>query len=154
MLAVVAMMAVDMIKDESPEILAMADHSPAPCDPNPCKNGGTCTENDSGFQCGCTSDFTGDQCEQPISEYQLYSFNLVLVSSVIFYPFLLYPEGGSILWSKHDFGKHKKRTYYFVSLSYLTNDRKPMRREGEMDYRKEYFENESYWVLQLPVNKP
>lgn len=29
-----------------------------------------------------------------------------------------------------------------------------MRSEGEMDYRKEYFENESYWVLQLPVNKP
>ena len=63
-----------------------------PCDSNPCKNGGGCSDNNGGFQCSCLSDFTGVQCEQPVSEYQLYFFNLDLVSRVLFSSFLLYPK--------------------------------------------------------------
>ena len=71
--------------DSSPSVLTLA----SPCDSNPCKNGGECTDNDGDFQCICLSDFTGLQCEQPVSEYHLYSFNLVLVSRVILSSFLL-----------------------------------------------------------------
>ena len=60
------------------------------CDSSPCKNGGGCTEDDGGFQCDCLSGFTGAQCEQPVSEYQLDFFNLL--PRVIFSSFLLYPE--------------------------------------------------------------
>ena len=37
------------------------------CSPNPCLNGGTCDEVDSGFECTCESGFTGDVCEIPPS---------------------------------------------------------------------------------------
>ena len=37
------------------------------CNPNPCLNGGSCDEADSGFTCTCESGFTGDICENPPS---------------------------------------------------------------------------------------
>ncbi len=39
-----------------------------PCDPNPCKNGGTCSKNDDddddGFECDCPDGWTGRTCEE------------------------------------------------------------------------------------------
>lgn len=34
-----------------------------PCDSNPCKNGGTCTNNGETFTCDCTGGWTGNTCE-------------------------------------------------------------------------------------------
>ena len=33
------------------------------CDPNPCKNGGTCTDKVNSFTCACADGFEGDTCE-------------------------------------------------------------------------------------------
>jgi len=33
-----------------------------PCSPNPCQNGGTCTNSSESFTCSCASGFTGDDC--------------------------------------------------------------------------------------------
>lgn len=33
------------------------------CHPDPCKNGGTCTETDDGFTCTCAPNFFGERCE-------------------------------------------------------------------------------------------
>ena len=38
--------------------------APVTCDPDPCVNGRTCTEDDSGEKsCTCPAGFSGDQCE-------------------------------------------------------------------------------------------
>ena len=36
------------------------------CTTDPCSNNGTCIQNDTGFTCVCTGDFTGDTCETRI----------------------------------------------------------------------------------------
>jgi uncharacterized repeat protein (TIGR01451 family) len=36
------------------------------CSPNPCLNGGTCTDGINSFTCTCTPDFTGTLCETPV----------------------------------------------------------------------------------------
>ncbi|XP_077978838.1 uncharacterized protein LOC144434258 [Glandiceps talaboti] len=37
------------------------------CDPNPCQNGGTCTNLPSSYTCECEAHYTGDNCEsQPV----------------------------------------------------------------------------------------
>ena len=33
------------------------------CEPNPCQNGGTCSNTGSGFTCKCTSDWFGTRCQ-------------------------------------------------------------------------------------------
>ena len=33
------------------------------CHPNPCENGGSCSDKDIGFECLCTSGYTGSKCE-------------------------------------------------------------------------------------------
>ena len=33
------------------------------CQPNPCRNGGTCTEMDDGFECSCPAEYKGPSCE-------------------------------------------------------------------------------------------
>lgn len=35
---------------------------PPPCESNPCKNGGTCDEDDNGYHCTCPPGWTGDDC--------------------------------------------------------------------------------------------
>lgn len=35
----------------------------SPCHPNPCMNGGSCTENGGGYDCTCTAQFNGPNCE-------------------------------------------------------------------------------------------
>ena len=32
------------------------------CSPNPCKNGGTCTDLVNGFSCSCVAGYTADDC--------------------------------------------------------------------------------------------
>lgn len=61
----------------------------SPCDSSPCKNGGGCTEDDGGFQCDCLSGFTGAQCEQPVSEYQLDFFRQPIAKGDIFFVFVV-----------------------------------------------------------------
>lgn len=39
-----------------------------PCDPNPCKNGGGCTENGTTFTCDCAPGYEGDLCGDEIDE--------------------------------------------------------------------------------------
>jgi len=41
------------------------------CDPNPCENGGNCTDEVNTFTCDCEEDFTGMRCEE--SKNQLLS---------------------------------------------------------------------------------
>ena len=36
---------------------------PASCFSNPCHNGGTCIELESGFNCQCTADYEGNICD-------------------------------------------------------------------------------------------
>jgi hypothetical protein len=39
--------------------------------PNPCKNGATCISTaNGGFQCACTSGFSGNLCDYPIGMIQ------------------------------------------------------------------------------------
>jgi Notch-like protein len=33
------------------------------CDPNPCQNGGSCTDGVNTHTCDCVEGFTGDNCE-------------------------------------------------------------------------------------------
>ena len=33
------------------------------CDPNPCQNGGICTDHVNSYTCTCASGFTGNDCE-------------------------------------------------------------------------------------------
>lgn len=35
----------------------------SPCHPNPCMNGGSCTENAGGYDCACTTQYSGPNCE-------------------------------------------------------------------------------------------
>jgi hypothetical protein len=37
--------------------------APSPCNPNPCQNGGTCSENGASFSCSCVNGFGGASCE-------------------------------------------------------------------------------------------
>ena len=32
------------------------------CSPNPCKNGGSCTDLVNGFSCSCVAGYTGEDC--------------------------------------------------------------------------------------------
>ena len=34
------------------------------CKYAPCQNGGTCTDEVNGYSCQCTTDYTGDDCQQ------------------------------------------------------------------------------------------
>uniref|UniRef100_A0A3Q0ST54 EGF-like domain-containing protein n=1 Tax=Amphilophus citrinellus TaxID=61819 RepID=A0A3Q0ST54_AMPCI len=38
----------------------------APCDPNPCRNGGACKESRKGFVCRCPERFAGLYCESRV----------------------------------------------------------------------------------------
>ncbi|KAM6916581.1 protein eyes shut homolog [Xenentodon cancila] len=38
----------------------------APCDPNPCRNGGVCAESPEGFVCHCPEKFRGLYCDSPV----------------------------------------------------------------------------------------
>eukprot|EP00058_Branchiostoma_floridae_P027336 XP_002612827.1 hypothetical protein BRAFLDRAFT_67225 [Branchiostoma floridae] len=40
------------------------------CVPNPCKNGGTCTDRDSEFQCACLTGYEGDTCQTAEAVYE------------------------------------------------------------------------------------
>ena len=49
------------------------------CDPNPCRNGGTCIDMCSRYICSCTSSYTGDQCQYRqgrLTFYARYGCNL------------------------------------------------------------------------------
>lgn len=46
------------------------------CNPNPCKNGGTCKNQGSTYQCECTGEFQGKDCE--IREYLWPFLSLIL----------------------------------------------------------------------------
>ena len=34
------------------------------CDPNPCQNGGTCTDDVNDYTCSCPKDYSGKNCEK------------------------------------------------------------------------------------------
>ncbi|XP_078355675.1 uncharacterized protein LOC144640382 [Oculina patagonica] len=58
----------------APQTAPAQTAAPAPsgaCDSNPCKNGGTCSEDGNGFQCSCANAFTGSQCDQPFNDFEL-----------------------------------------------------------------------------------
>ena len=38
------------------------------CEPNPCLNGGSCTEEGDSYTCQCADSFTGDDCETDTSD--------------------------------------------------------------------------------------
>lgn len=47
---------------------------PTPCDPNPCVNGGMCTANGNDYDCVCTMEWMGKDCDVPgISTSQCYN---------------------------------------------------------------------------------
>lgn len=39
------------------------------CHPNPCMNGGTCTENGGGYDCACVTQYSGPNCESKNHKY-------------------------------------------------------------------------------------
>ena len=39
------------------------------CNPNPCKNSGSCEEKDEGYACVCKDGFTGAHCETGLHQY-------------------------------------------------------------------------------------
>ncbi|XP_030844921.1 fibropellin-1-like [Strongylocentrotus purpuratus] len=43
------------------------------CSPNPCTNGGSCTDGVDSFICACVAGFTGDMCETDVNECELSS---------------------------------------------------------------------------------
>jgi hypothetical protein len=43
-------------------------NTPSPCPPNYCYNGGTCYSSDNQFRCNCTSNFSGQFCEESLTE--------------------------------------------------------------------------------------
>lgn len=40
------------------------------CNPNPCLNGGECTDKISAFECSCTTGHTGDTCEECVAGFE------------------------------------------------------------------------------------
>lgn len=46
----------------------------SPCHPNPCMNGGTCTENGGGYDCACPTQYSGPNCESK-ENYHLFLFS-------------------------------------------------------------------------------
>ena len=55
------------------------------CDPNPCLNGGTCTEGVPGaFNCQCDTGFTGTTCDGKYCLFHLYSPQGVLCKRPVF----------------------------------------------------------------------
>ena len=40
------------------------------CSPNPCQNGGTCTDKVAGFNCECTAGYNGDNCKNSKFTYK------------------------------------------------------------------------------------
>ena len=62
-----------------------------PCDPNPCSNGGTCSENGVGFTCDCAVGWTGAICtfsrlgieENDSERYILFTVIWVLVVVIV-----------------------------------------------------------------------
>jgi hypothetical protein len=41
-------------------------HAQGSCEPNPCKNGGSCTVDGTDYTCSCTSSFSGRDCESKL----------------------------------------------------------------------------------------
>ena len=39
------------------------------CASAPCQNGGTCTDVENGYTCGCAAGYIGDNCETGMSTY-------------------------------------------------------------------------------------
>lgn len=46
------------------------------CKTNPCQNGGSCTELDSGFQCSCLPGYRGKRCQGILIIVDVVTFNL------------------------------------------------------------------------------
>jgi len=46
-------------------VLSVCEKRKAPCDPNPCRNGGVCAESPEGFVCHCPERFGGLYCDSP-----------------------------------------------------------------------------------------
>ena len=49
--------------------LGLIDCTTAPCDENPCLNGGLCVLDGSDLRCQCTPDWTGDLCQRGMFLY-------------------------------------------------------------------------------------
>ena len=66
----------------------LCDKAEDPCLSNPCLNGGSCVSSKTDYECKCTSDWTGVNCEQPLGECggELASSNGTLA----------YPGGGNL----------------------------------------------------------
>uniref|UniRef100_A0A7M5X290 Uncharacterized protein n=2 Tax=Clytia hemisphaerica TaxID=252671 RepID=A0A7M5X290_9CNID len=47
---------------------SLCQHDINDCMPDPCQNGGTCTDEVNGYQCGCVPGYTGTNCETDINE--------------------------------------------------------------------------------------
>ena len=54
-------------KNILPCILCIDDTDEDPCNPNPCLNGGTCSNDGDSYSCKCAEGFIGKICEE--SEY-------------------------------------------------------------------------------------
>ena len=56
------------------------------CNPNPCKNGGSCTPHVNDYTCGCVPGYTGDNCETGIFNIasklcDLYIYIVIIIST-------------------------------------------------------------------------
>lgn len=65
------------------------------CSPNPCKNGGTCTDRNGKYECTCTIGFKGLTCEgraihtsRSAPSKQLFMFKIVQNLEIYKYAFL------------------------------------------------------------------
>ena len=58
----------------------MAVVLPDPCITGPCKNSGTCKNDNGNAKCDCTTDFTGDKCETKIQGRENIFLFVILLS--------------------------------------------------------------------------
>lgn len=56
------------------------------CLPNPCGNGGKCTDEGLTYSCDCTGDWVGDQC----TDSEFIKTNILRLSADKFFPLNLY----------------------------------------------------------------